>query len=229
MTVRRQAIVVVSDSDLAETLVAWLSAGGYGARVIRTFAAARAELDGAAPDLLVAQIKLGAYNGLHLAIRLRSRGAKTPVVLVGDPDPVLQGEAERHHASYLTMPLDEQLVLDTVHRAEAEYRPTRRSPRKRVPMLDALVNDVQARVLDVSYEGLRLQVSDQQPATIPPYFMLRIPMFNLSCRAQRVWTLDPPGSSGLWCGAAIVGADPAGAVAWRALVDSVPGWTLLAH
>ncbi len=229
MNVRRQAIVVVSEASLGETLVEWLSASGYTARVIRTFAAARAELDGTSPDLLIAQIKLGAYNGLHLAIRARSRGSKTPVILVGDRDPVLQSEADRLHAAYLTTPVDEKVLVDTVRRAEAEYRPTRRSPRKRVPMLDALVNDVEARVLDVSYEGLRLQLSDQLPATIPPYFMLRIPLFNVSCRAQRVWTLDPPDKNGLWCGATIVGVDPAGAVAWRALVDSVPGWTLLAH
>ena len=229
MNVRRQALVVVPDPALGELLVDWLAQGGYTARIVRTFAAARADLDAAAPDLLIAQIKLGAYNGLHLAIRSRSRGAKTPVILVGDADPVLQTEAERHHAAYLTTPLEEALLLETVRQAEAEYRPTRRSPRKRVPMLDAMVNEVQARVLDVSYEGLRLQVSDQLPATIPPYFMLRIPTFNLSCRAQRVWTLDPPDQNGLWCGATIVGVDPAGAVAWRALVDSVPGWTLLAH
>jgi DNA-binding response OmpR family regulator len=229
MNVRRQAIVVVSEPSFGETLVEWLSASGYAARVIRTFAAARAELDATSPDLLVAQIKLGAYNGLHLAIRARSRGGKTPVILVGDADSVLETEAERLQASYLRTPLDEQVLLETVRRAEAEYRPTRRSPRKRVPMLDALVNDVEARVLDVSYEGLRLQLNDQHPATIPPYFMLRIPVFNVSCRAQRVWTLDPPDKNGLWCGATIVGVDPAGAVAWRTLVDSVPGWTLLAH
>lgn len=229
MTVRRQALVVVTDPGLGESLADWLAKAGYTPRVVRSFAAARAELDGSPPDLLVAQVKLGAYNGLHLAIRARSRGSKMPLILVGDPDPVLQAEAARHHASYLTTALDEQLLIETVTRAEAEYRPTRRSPRKRVPMLDALVNDVEARVLDVSYEGLRLQVSAGPPAAIPAYFMLRIPLFNLSCRAQRIWTADPPDHIGLWCGATIVGVDPAGAVAWRTLVDSVPGWTLLAH
>ena len=229
MNVRRQALIVVSEPGLAELLVEWLSNVGYVTRVVRTFAAGRAELDGASPDLLVAQVKLGAYNGLHLAIRARSRGAKTPVMLLGDVDAVLQAEADRHQASYLTMPVSEELLLETVRRAEADYRPTRRSPRKRVPMLDALVNNVQARVLDVSYEGLRLQVLEEQPSPIPPYFMLRIPLFNLSCRAQCVWTLNPPDKNGLWCGAAIVGVDAAAAVAWRTLVDSVPGWTLLAH
>lgn len=229
MSVRRQALVVVPDSELAETLVEWLTAAGYAARVVRTFAAARADLDTASPDLLIAQVKLGAYNGLHLAIRSRSRGAKTPVILVGEPDPVLQAEAARHDAVYLTVPLSQELLLETIRRTESDYRPTRRSPRKRVPMLDALVNDAQARVLDVSYEGLRLQLNEQEPATIPPYFMLRIPTFNVSCRAQRVWTLTTPDKNGLWCGATIVGVDPAGAVAWRTLVDSVPGWTLLSR
>lgn len=229
MSIRRQALVVVLDTNLAETLVGWLAPAGYGARVVGTFVAACAELDIATPDLLVTQVKLDAYNGLHLAIRSRGRGAKTPIILLGEPDPVLQSEAERQHAAYLTPPLDERSWLETLRRAEANYRPRRRSPRKRVPMLDALVNDVEARVLDVSYEGLRLQLDGEKPATIPAYFMLRIPLFNLSCRAQRVWTLDPPDKAGLWCGAAIVGADAVAAVAWRTLVDSVPGWTLLAH
>jgi DNA-binding response OmpR family regulator len=229
MNVRRQALVVVSDAELGERLVEWLADAGYHARVLRVFAVARAELDSTAPDLLVSQIKLGAYNGLHLAIRSRSRGSKLPIILIGDPDAVLQAEAERHHTAYLGLPLDSQVFHETLRREQADYRPTRRSPRKRVPMLDALVNDVQARILDVSYEGLRLQVSEQESAAIPPYFMLRIPLFNLSCRAQRVWTQDPPDRNGLWCGAAIVGVDVAGAVAWRSLVDAVPGWTLLAH
>jgi CheY-like chemotaxis protein len=229
MSVRRQALVAVTDPDLGDVVADVLAAAGYGSRVTRVFAEARAELDGAPPDLVIAQIKLGAYNGLHLAIRARSRGLKTPVILVGDSDPVLQAEAERHKASYLLQPLNRELLFDTIKRAESEYRPTRRSPRKRVPMLDALVDDVQARVLDVSYEGLRLQMSDEVPTAVPPYFELRIPLFNLSCRAQRVWTQDPPDRNGVWCGAAIVGGDPAGAVAWRALVDSVPGWTLLAQ
>jgi DNA-binding response OmpR family regulator len=229
MNGRRQALVVVSDPDLGATLVEWLSNAGYGARVIRTFAEARAELDASAPDVLVVQIKLAAYNGLHLAIRARSRGSSMPVVLIGDPDSVLQAEAERHQATYLTRPLDEQVLTDTIRRLGAEHRPARRSPRKRVPMLDALLNDVHARVIDVSYEGLRLEVERQDPAAIPPYFSLRIPLFNVSCRAQRVWTLEPPDRAAQWCGAAIIAVDNGGAIAWRSLVDSMPGWTLLAQ
>jgi DNA-binding response OmpR family regulator len=156
MNLRRQALVVALDPTLGETLVEWLAGAGYAARQVRTFGAARRELDAGWADLVIAQLKLGAYNGLHLAIRACTRGAKTPVIVVGDRDPVLQAEAQRHRSYYLTTPLLEQELLDVVHRAEADYRLTRRSPRKQVPMLDAMINDVQARVIDVSYEGLRL-------------------------------------------------------------------------
>jgi DNA-binding response OmpR family regulator len=229
MTVRRQALVVAPDADLGATLADWLAVGGYNTVVVRTFAAARTELDAATPDLLVTELKLGAYNGLHLAIRARSRKAKVPVIVIGEPDAVLQAEAEHLQAAYLTRPVDEQRLLATIRQIEAEYRPTRRSPRKRVAALDAMVDNVQARVVDVSYEGLRLQLPEAPVAAVPPYFVLRIPLFNVNCRAQRVWTQDAPDKSGMWCGATLVGGDPAGAVAWRALVDAVPGWTLLAN
>lgn len=229
MTVRRQALVVAPDAELGTTLADWLAVAGYNTVIVRTFAAARAELDAASPDLLVTELKLGAYNGLHLAIRARSRKAKAPVIVIGDPDPVLQAEAEHQQAAYLTRPVDERVLLATIRQIEADYRPTRRSPRKRVAMLEAMINEVQARVVDVSYEGLRLQLPEQPISMIPPYFMLRVPMFNVSCRAQRVWTQDAPDKNGMWCGATLVGGDPASAVAWRTLVDSVPGWTLLAN
>jgi len=229
MTLRRQALIVAPDADLGTTLAEWLAAAGYNTVVVRTFAAARSELDTATPDLLITELKLGAYNGLHLAIRARSRRAHVPIVVIGAADPVVQNEAERQQAAYLTKPIDQQQLLNTIRKIEADYRPTRRSPRKRVAMLDALVDNVRARVLDVSYEGMRLQLAEKDASSPAPYFTLQIPTFNLNCRAQRVWTQTAPDDAGVWCGAALVGGDPAGAVAWRALVDSVPGWTLLAN
>ena len=123
----------------------------------------------------------------------------------------------------------QQKNLAAIRQQGEDYRPTRRSPRKRVPMLDAIVNSAHARIVDVSYEGLRLQVEDDGGGTLPPYFMVQIPTFNLTCRAQRVWTSPAADDHGVWCGATLVGEDPVDAVAWRTLVDSVPGWTLLAH
>ncbi len=229
MTRRRQALVVVPTPDMSESLAAWLGASEYATTVVRDYGTARSEIDLSPPDLLVAEIKLGSYNGLQLAIRLRSRRLHTPVVLIGHADPVLKAEATRHQAAYLTPPLSEDVLLATIRRQGEDYRPSRRSPRKRVPMLDAIVDSVHARIVDVSYEGLRLEVTDPGGPAIPPYFMVQIPTFNLTCRAQRVWTSPSPDESGLSCGATLVGEDPANAVAWRALVDAVPGWTLLAN
>jgi DNA-binding response OmpR family regulator len=229
MAQRRQALVVTATPEISDRVAEWLAAAGYSAVVVREFRAARRELDAAIPDLLVTEVKLGAHNGLHLAILVRSRGWNTPVVIIGVTDPVLQAEAAQHQATYLTTPLEHQSLMDAIQHVQTDYRPARRSPRKRVPMLDALVNDVPARVVDVSYEGLRLEVPDKPESAVPPFFMVKIPLFNVTCRAQRVWSVASAEEKLTWCGAALVGGDPAVALAWRTLVDSVPGWTLLAH
>ena len=98
----------------------------FGAKQLQR---ARAELDALPPHLLVSEIRLGGFNGLHLAIRCASRDLRTAVILLGDADPILQGEAERQHARFLTLPLDEAAFLATVREVEQEHRPSRRSPR----------------------------------------------------------------------------------------------------
>jgi DNA-binding response OmpR family regulator len=73
------------------------------------------ELDRHPPDLVVAQIRLGAYNGLHLAVRARGRGLPTQTILIGEPDAVLELEAKQQHAHYLTWPVDQPTLAATIH------------------------------------------------------------------------------------------------------------------
>ena len=54
------------------------------------------------PDLLVAPVQLGAYNGIHLAVRSRSVSPHTRVLIIGYPDIVLEREAAAAGAVYLT-------------------------------------------------------------------------------------------------------------------------------
>jgi DNA-binding response OmpR family regulator len=90
------------------------------------FLAARAEIDEHAPDLLVAEVRLGDFNGLHLAIRARGRGAHTQAIVIGPPDSVLEAEACRQEISYLTSPLDEDMFAVTARRLlrQAETPPS---------------------------------------------------------------------------------------------------------
>jgi DNA-binding response OmpR family regulator len=115
----RRILVVAANPALAETVVSWLSTAGHRASVVTDFASAKPELDAHPPDLLVTEIKLGAFNGLHLAIRSR---ATTPAIVIGDPDCVLEAEARQQQVQYLSLPLDETAfsraahdVIDAVH------------------------------------------------------------------------------------------------------------------
>ncbi len=176
-------------------------------------------------DFLISELKLGAYNGLHLAIRAAGQG--TPAIIVGDADPVLQAEAERYKAAFLKTPVDPMRVLALMRELAAAPPRKRRSPRKQVTLLYAFVDDIQARLLDVSYEGMRIETSEREVRTLPPRFTLRLPLFNFSGQVQRVWTASPSGEgSGAACGAELSTGDASTAQAWRILVDSLPAATL---
>ena len=53
------------------------------------------------PDLLIADVRLLDYNGLQLAMRARDESPRTRTVIVGEPDLVLEREANALGASYL--------------------------------------------------------------------------------------------------------------------------------
>ena len=101
MNDRRQILVVARNPKLAERLVAWLQESGRETTLVTTFADARARLD-APPDLVITEVKLGEYNGLHVALKAQAAGI--PAVIIGPPDSVLQRDAESIQAVYLTAP-----------------------------------------------------------------------------------------------------------------------------
>jgi FixJ family two-component response regulator len=221
MTFPTRVLLVAPSDRVSSELTATLRAAGYAAIVASDFVAAKALLD-TRPDCLITEVKLGAYNGLHLAIR--AAGQHTPTIVIGDTDPILQAEAERQKAAFLTTPVDPEQVLSLTRELLTASRETRRSPRKRVRVLDAFLNDAHARLLDVSYEGMRIEATDSQPAAVPPHFTVRLPLFNFSCRVQRVWTVPSSAQgSGVACGAELSTSDADTLLAWRTLVDSLPG------
>jgi DNA-binding response OmpR family regulator len=224
MTLPQRVLVVAPSRPLARELAAILKSAGYAPIVVSDFVVAKTLLE-ARPDFLISELKLGAYNGLHLAIR--AAGQSTPAIIIGDADPVLQAEAERYKAAFLTTPLDPERVLVLMRATPASPRRKRRSPRKPVVVLDAYVNDVHARLLDVSYEGMRIEAAGKELAALPSRVTVRLPLFNFSCRVQRVWTARPSTEgSGVACGAELSTSDTATATAWRVLVDSLPGAAL---
>jgi len=224
MTSQQRILVVGPSEEMASVVAPWLESAGYELVLKNGFAEARAMV-GMRPDLLITEVKLGPYNGLHLAIL--AGGLGTPAIVIGDRDPVLQIEAEHQSAVYLTTPVDPAHVLALVRDLLTTAAHKRRSPRKRVPVLEALVNDMEARLLDVSHEGMRIEAVGGRD-TLPASFVVRLPMFNFSCRVERVW-MTPAQEAGaaMSCGATLSPSDIDTAVAWRALVDKLPGSSVM--
>jgi hypothetical protein len=78
----------------------------------------------------------------------------------------------------------------------------------------------QARVVDLSYGGVRLELPPS--GSIPAKFHMAIPGFEVIVRARPVWSHYTAGGS-ISCGAEVAEANPAILAKWRALVDSVSG------
>jgi DNA-binding NtrC family response regulator len=93
---------LVVDPSVAETLfvVSSLSELGFQVAVSDNFRDARARLQ-SGPTLLVTELRLGEYNGLHLVFRAKSvRTDMAAIIRTQIADPLLQLEAERMGATF---------------------------------------------------------------------------------------------------------------------------------
>jgi len=111
MSRRHHVVIVAQNPALATALLSWLGSAGYELAIVTTFAAAKALLE-TKPALIISELKLGEYNGLHLALKARAAGI--PAIIVGPHDAVLQKDADELGATYLTSVLRRSQVLDLV-------------------------------------------------------------------------------------------------------------------
>jgi len=81
MSLQRTILLVSPTPSLAKTVSAAIRRMGHHVLVTKTFEAAKKYL-AATPHLLVTELKLGAYNGLHLA--LRAKAIAIPAVVIAD-------------------------------------------------------------------------------------------------------------------------------------------------
>ena len=80
MSIQKTVLVVSPTPSLAQHLQDSIRRCGYTPVIVRNFAEGKAQLD-ARPQLLVTEMKLGAFNGLHLALR----GAPMiPAIVIAD-------------------------------------------------------------------------------------------------------------------------------------------------
>jgi DNA-binding NtrC family response regulator len=98
MDVHPELLIVSSSPALAENLIRWVVPAGYRPSVATTFQAANRQLR-THPQVVITQLRLQEYNGLHLALRARLAGI--PAVVVGEADEVLERDAEQLGATFV--------------------------------------------------------------------------------------------------------------------------------
>jgi two-component system, response regulator RegA len=220
----RQKVLIVDDNEAARTgLAKILERADFTVFSAATFAEGRSALVKDDPDLLIADVRLGEYNGLQL---LASATREMPAIIVtGYPDPVLEADARRMGADYLVKPVSPSALVDLVRKKlsspdEPIFRPARKWERKQVSgALPARVGDEPARVLDISYGGLRLELERKPERPVPTSFTLDFPTTGVSVPVDVVWTTRV-GEEYWVCGASVVQPEDTAATAWHGLVDA---------
>ena len=121
-------ILVVDDSaEVRAIMTTVFESAGYEVFTAGTFEQGKELFDRVLPDLVVLDIRLGAYNGLQLAVRIRSEHPTRPVlVMSGHLDPVLIAEAQRHGAEFVEKPIEPARLLSLVGRMLSKGTPRER-------------------------------------------------------------------------------------------------------
>ena len=108
-------LLVQHDRARLERLVTDLRQFGIDAHGVQSFEGGREQLVRRRWNVLVADVRLAAFNGLQLAVRVRATQPSVVVIMTdGDEDPALEVEAARlsaHYVPHATVDVITMLVL----------------------------------------------------------------------------------------------------------------------
>lgn len=168
-------------------------------------------------EALIADVSLVSKNDLPRVVR--SLGPNRPLILVGPPEDAIE-EVPRD-ATWIDRPVTRETFLLSVALGLAEGRPARRSPRKLVPRLLSSIDGVSSKVMDVSIEGVRLEISGSTPSNLPPFFTLKVPGFGVAAKVKRVWVAMPAHGS-VWCGGILEKQNDRSLAIWKKFIVNAP-------
>jgi FixJ family two-component response regulator len=217
--------ILLVDPSAASTAAAEhvLVGAGYRAAAVSTFDQALRQIALDCPDVLITAIRLAAFNGLHLVIRLRVEHANLPVLITGHMSD-FTSDAARYGARFIQTPLDPALLLKNVAEALAGRQPLdansdRRWPRRPAGLV-ATVRNTTAHVVELSYGGIRLKMDASAAPGDPQPFDVSLPTVGMTVRAVPRWAC-PIDDGEWWCGAELTMPEADDTRSWRWLVDTL--------
>lgn len=176
----------------------WLNLAGYEPVPMLSVDSLAGDMATKPIEALIADVRLVSAADLPRIVKLL--GHNRPLILVGARGQNI--EDVPRDATWMERPVTKETLMLSVALGLAEGRPARRSPRMLVPRLLASIDGVTSKVVDVSTEGVRLEIAGASPSVLPPQFLLKVPAYGVAARVKRVW-VAMPGPGHLWCGGVI--------------------------
>jgi DNA-binding response OmpR family regulator len=215
-------ILVLDDDEHALSgIVELLRDAGHNVTGAATYDAAKRLLAVSPFDLLVSDVRVRSFNGLHLVMQTRSDHPDTAIIIItGYDDPLIDLEAHRYHADLVRKPIRPAEFQQRVNEALAQVRRQRRWPRKRVVGgFRVTIKGRPAAVVDVSYGGLRLELPFTDTDNLPESFDVEVAGIGLHLEVEPVWSHALSEAPGTICGATLAAEHTPSARTWRAIVD----------
>jgi DNA-binding response OmpR family regulator len=203
-----QKILIVDDNaTTCAELAMLLGDAGFETLTAGTVPDAMRALSTSQPNLLITEIRLDTYNGLHL-IAMAPKPIPA-IVITGYADRAVEADARRLGAEYLSKPVSPGELFATIQRTlgnaatRGVFLPPRRDRRTETPSNTmVLINDVPACVLDVSAGGARVEVQCAPGDTLQSPLAFRAEGFELALPLEVMWKRRT--SENTWvCGVAV--------------------------
>jgi hypothetical protein len=221
MSMRPRVLVASAERTECEAICDWLRSEGIDPVPARALEGALRQMDGAPLDAIIAGGEFAFQTQVKTTRAVRQ--SRAPIIAL-TTDQAAEAAADRAGYFSARRPIARELLMCSVTMALSESRPARRSPRKAVSSIEAVVEGIPADLVDVSNEGLRLHLP-RGHRPLPPAFIVKLPLVGIVLSVQRCWTgtSAAPGAPAVSvCGTALGSNPPAREQRWRRFVDIVP-------
>lgn len=195
----------------------WLTLAGYEPVPMISIDAIGQDMSTRPIEALIADVSL--ISKAELPRVVKALGPNRPLIVTGEPKKKI--EDVPRDATWIDRPVTRENFLLSVALGLAEGRPSRRSPRKLVPKLMASVDGMSSKIMDVSIEGVRLEIAGGSPSTLPPVFTLKVPGYGVAAKVKRVWVAMPAQGS-VWCGGILERQSAKADANWRGFITNTP-------
>jgi DNA-binding NtrC family response regulator len=110
---RKSVMIVDDDPSMLRLISTWVTGAGHDVVSFSEFAEAKSYLATARPDVIIADVRLKAFNGLQLVIQATMEHPEiTAIVLTGFYDSVIAAEVSKLGATYLVKPIRSEALLE---------------------------------------------------------------------------------------------------------------------